>query len=160
MALGLDPPFDLTHAYILIDGIAGVDPKIASFGSAAWANYVVNDVACEIDPREAPSGWPCGIFPSGALRPAPDAVPQTQPGPAQTSTPSTPDSPPGPARRPKTSTSATIPPPPPTSAAPPSSTKSSPTGPPPTPTSPATSLHSPPGLDSKMPRNSTAVPNP
>ena len=54
MALGLDPRFDLTHAYILINGIAGVDPKIASLGSAAWADYVVNDVAREIDPREAP----------------------------------------------------------------------------------------------------------
>jgi purine nucleoside permease len=77
MALGLDPRFDLTHAYILINGIAGVDPQIASIGSAAWADYVVNDVAREIDPREAPVDWPYGIFPSGALRPAPDAVPNT-----------------------------------------------------------------------------------
>jgi purine nucleoside permease len=77
MALGLDPRFDLTHAYILINGIAGVDPQIASIGSAAWADYVVNDVAREIDPREAPADWPYGIFPSGALRPAPDALPNT-----------------------------------------------------------------------------------
>jgi purine nucleoside permease len=77
MALGLDPRFDLTHAYILINGIGGVDPQIASIGSAAWANFVVNDVAREIDPREAPADWPYGIFPSGALRPAPDAVPNT-----------------------------------------------------------------------------------
>ena len=77
MALGLDPRFDLTHAYILINGIAGVDPAVASIGSAAWANFVVNDVAREIDPREAPADWPYGIFPSGALRPAPDAVPNT-----------------------------------------------------------------------------------
>jgi purine nucleoside permease len=77
MALGLDPRFDLTHAYILINGIGGVDPQIASIGSAAWANFVVNDIAREIDPREAPADWPYGIFPSGALRPAPDAVPNT-----------------------------------------------------------------------------------
>ena len=77
MALGLDPRFDLTHAYILINGIAGVDPQIASIGSAAWANYVVNDVAREIDPREAPADWPYGIFPSGASRPDPNAVPTT-----------------------------------------------------------------------------------
>jgi purine nucleoside permease len=77
MALGLDPRFDLTHAYILINGIAGVDPQIASIGSAAWADFVVNDVAREIDPREAPADWPYGIFPSGALRPAPDALPNT-----------------------------------------------------------------------------------
>ena len=77
MALGLDPRFDLTHAYILINGIAGVDPQIASIGSAAWANFVVNDVAREIDPREAPADWPYGIFPSGALRPDPNALPNT-----------------------------------------------------------------------------------
>jgi purine nucleoside permease len=77
MALGLDPRFDLTHAYILINGIAGVDPTVASIGSAAWANYVVNDVAREIDPREAPHDWPYGIFPSGASRPDPNAVPTT-----------------------------------------------------------------------------------
>jgi purine nucleoside permease len=77
MALGLDPRFDLTHAYILINGIAGVDPKIASIGSAAWANYVVNDVAREIDPREAPKDWPYGIYPSGATRPDPKALTTT-----------------------------------------------------------------------------------
>ncbi len=54
MALGLDPRFDLTHAYILINGIAGIDPRVGSVGSAAWARYVVGDVAREIDPREAP----------------------------------------------------------------------------------------------------------
>ena len=77
MALGLDPRFDLTHAYILINGIAGVDPRIASIGSAAWANYVVNDVAREIDPREAPKDWPYGIYPSGATRPDPQALTTT-----------------------------------------------------------------------------------
>ena len=77
MALGLDTRFDLTHAYILINGIAGVDPRIASIGSAAWANYVVNDVAREIDPREAPKDWPYGIYPSGATRPDPQALTTT-----------------------------------------------------------------------------------
>ena len=52
MALGLDERFDLTHAYFLINGIAGVDPAVASMGSAAWAKYVVGDVAREIDPRK------------------------------------------------------------------------------------------------------------
>jgi purine nucleoside permease len=69
MALGLDPRFDLTHAYWLLNGIAGVNPEVASLGSAAWANYVVNDVAREIDPREAPADWPYGLFAIGALRP-------------------------------------------------------------------------------------------
>ena len=71
MALGLDPRFDLSHAYILINGIAGVDPNIASMGSAAWAQYVVGDVVREIDPREAPKDWPYGLFPTGAHEPNP-----------------------------------------------------------------------------------------
>ena len=75
MALGLDSRFDLTHAYILINGIAGVDPHVASMGSAAWATYVVNDVSRYIDPREAPSDWPYGFFPNGAQAPNPTALP-------------------------------------------------------------------------------------
>jgi purine nucleoside permease len=75
MALGLDPRFDLTHAYFLINGIAGVDPNDASIGSAAWANYVVGDVAREIDPRDAPASWPYGLFPVGADGPKPATVP-------------------------------------------------------------------------------------
>jgi len=69
MALGLDPRFDLTHAYWLMNGVAGVNPEVASLGSAAWATFVVNDVAREIDPREAPADWPYGLFAIGALRP-------------------------------------------------------------------------------------------
>ena len=76
MALGLDPRFDLTHAYILINGIAGVDPNDASIGSAAWARYVVGDVAREIDPREAPADWPYGLFPNGATGPKPATLPK------------------------------------------------------------------------------------
>jgi len=74
MALGLDPRFDLTHAYILINGIAGIDPHIASIGSAAWARYVIGDVAREIDPREAPKNWPYGIFPTSATQPNPPSL--------------------------------------------------------------------------------------
>ena len=74
MALGLDPRFDLSHAYILINGIAGVDPNDASIGSAAWARYVVGDVAREIDPREAPADWPYGIFPVEAHAPRPESI--------------------------------------------------------------------------------------
>ncbi|RXH55208.1 purine nucleoside permease [Granulicella sibirica] len=78
MALGLDPRFDLTHAYILINGIAGVDPNDASIGSAAWARYVVGDVAREIDPREAPATWPYGIFPVEAHEPRPESIKRAQ----------------------------------------------------------------------------------
>ena len=36
MALGMDPRFDLSRAYWLVAGIAGVNPLEASVGSAAW----------------------------------------------------------------------------------------------------------------------------
>ena len=75
MALGLDPRFDLTHAYFLINGIAGVDPADASIGSAAWATYVIGDVAREIDARDMPAEWPYGLFPVGAHGPNPPAPP-------------------------------------------------------------------------------------
>ncbi len=64
MALGLDPRFDLTKAYWLVAGIAGVDPADATLGSAVWAEYVVDgDLAHEIDAREIPSGWKTGFVP-------------------------------------------------------------------------------------------------
>jgi len=71
MALGMDPRFDLTHAYFLINGIAGVDPQVASLGSAVWTDFVVNDVSREIDSREAPAEWPYGIFPVNTQAPNP-----------------------------------------------------------------------------------------
>jgi purine nucleoside permease len=70
MELGMDPRFDLTHAYWVVAGIAGVDPADASIGSAAWAEYVVDgDLAHEIDAREMPSDWPTGRFPLDSKRP-------------------------------------------------------------------------------------------
>lgn len=69
MALGVDPRFDLSHAYFLVAGIAGVDPKVGSIGSAAWAHFVVNDVQRQIDSREIPASWPYGEFVIGAHEP-------------------------------------------------------------------------------------------
>src|SRR5580692_11307292 len=70
MELGMDPRFDLSHAYWLVAGIAGVDPEDASIGSAAWAEYVVDgDLAHEIDSREIPPDWPTGYFPLESSRP-------------------------------------------------------------------------------------------
>lgn len=64
MALGLDPRFDLSHAYWLVAGIAGIDPADASIGSAAWARYLVDgDLAHELDAREIPVDWKSGFFP-------------------------------------------------------------------------------------------------
>jgi purine nucleoside permease/predicted cupin superfamily sugar epimerase len=64
MALGLDSRFDLSKAYWLVVGIAGVDPQDASIGSAVWANYLVDgDLAHEVDARDMPQDWQTGYFP-------------------------------------------------------------------------------------------------
>ena len=64
MALGLDERFDLSKAYWLIAGIAGIDPADGSIGSAAWAEWIVDgDLAHHIDAREMPEGWTTGYFP-------------------------------------------------------------------------------------------------
>jgi purine nucleoside permease len=70
MALGMDPRFDLTMAYWLVAGIAGMNPERGSLGSAAWAEWVVDgDLAREIDAREIPAGWPTGMLPLRGSRP-------------------------------------------------------------------------------------------
>ena len=70
MALGLDPLFDLTHAYWLIAGISGGSPDRISLGSAAWARWVVDgDLGYEIDAREIPPDWSTGKLPLGKTRP-------------------------------------------------------------------------------------------
>jgi purine nucleoside permease len=64
MALGLDPRFDLSRAYWLVAGIAGIDPHVGSLGSAVWAEYLVDgDLGHEIDAREIPPTWPTGHVP-------------------------------------------------------------------------------------------------
>jgi purine nucleoside permease len=71
MALGLDPRFDLTHAYFLVAGIGGADPRMASLGSAVWSEWIVDgDLAYELDPREVPHAtdkdralWTTGFVP-------------------------------------------------------------------------------------------------
>lgn len=70
MALGLDPRFDLSKAYWLVAGIAGIDPEDASIGSAVWAEYLVDaDLAHEIDAREIPADWETGYFAFNTKRP-------------------------------------------------------------------------------------------
>jgi purine nucleoside permease len=69
-ALILSPQFDLTKAYWLVSGIAGVDPKTASVGSAAWARYVVDaDPIYELDERDMPADWPYGLYSDNTERP-------------------------------------------------------------------------------------------
>jgi len=73
VALGLDPRFDFSHTYWLVDGIAGVDPADGTIGTAAWASFVVNDPDRQIDSRETPPDWPYGHFVIGAK--TPDTMP-------------------------------------------------------------------------------------
>lgn len=70
MALGLDPRFDLTQAYWVVAGIAGVDPHDAPLGSAVWAEWLVDGDLCHhIDPREIPEGWTTGYLPLRKKKP-------------------------------------------------------------------------------------------
>jgi purine nucleoside permease len=70
MALGLDPRFDLSHAYWLVAGIAGGCPDRVSLGSAAWARWVVDgDLGYEIDAREIPPEWSTGRLPLRKTKP-------------------------------------------------------------------------------------------
>lgn len=75
MALGLDERFDLSQAYWLVAGIAGIDPHDASIGSAVWAEYLVDgDLAHQIDAREIPEEWSTGYFPLFANAPYPSNI--------------------------------------------------------------------------------------
>jgi purine nucleoside permease len=77
MALGLDPRFDLSHAYWLLAGTAGADPKVASLGSVAIERYVVDgDLGQELDARDMPPDWPTGIFPNGRAAPFVEPAPK------------------------------------------------------------------------------------
>jgi purine nucleoside permease len=74
MTLAMDPQFDLRKTYFLLGGIAGVDPKTGTLGSAAWIQQVVDgDPTFEIDSRETPASWPYGIVALGAT--APNQIP-------------------------------------------------------------------------------------
>ena len=75
-ALANDRRFDLTHAYWILAGIAGIDPNVGPVGSAAWASYVIDgDLAHEIDARQIPSGWATGYVPLGRSQPYQQPVP-------------------------------------------------------------------------------------
>ena len=77
MALGLDPRFDLTHAYFLVAGIAGIDPHVGSLASVVWSDHVIDgDLTHEIDAREIPHAteadrkiWSTGYVPLGKETP-------------------------------------------------------------------------------------------
>jgi purine nucleoside permease len=69
-ALLYNSRLDLRQTYFIIAGIAGINPKLGTVGSAAWARYAVDySIAHEIDAREIPAGWPYGYFGVGAASP-------------------------------------------------------------------------------------------
>ncbi|HLZ83132.1 MAG TPA: purine nucleoside permease [Caulobacteraceae bacterium] len=79
MALGLDPRFDLSHAYWVLAGTAGVDPRVASAGSTAWERFVVDgDLGQEVDGRDIPEDWPSGMLPNGRTTPFAEPPPRAQ----------------------------------------------------------------------------------
>ena len=62
--------FDLTKTYVLISGIAGVDPAKGTLGSALWARFAVDGgLQNEIDAREMPDGWSAGYLAIGSSGP-------------------------------------------------------------------------------------------
>lgn len=76
MALGLDDRFDLSKAYWVIAGIAGIDPADGSIGSAAWAEWVVDgDLNHQIDAREIPEDWSTGYVPLRREQPFEEPAP-------------------------------------------------------------------------------------
>lgn len=63
LAVTLDPRFDLRKTYVLVSGIAGIDPAHGTLGTAAWARWLIDfGIAHELDAREMPAGWKTGYF--------------------------------------------------------------------------------------------------
>jgi purine nucleoside permease len=62
-AVALSPRFDLTSTYFMIAGIAGVNPKIATLGSVAFARFSVQvALQYEFDAREMPANFTTGYL--------------------------------------------------------------------------------------------------
>jgi purine nucleoside permease len=71
LAVALSDRFDLTHAYVVVTGIAGIDPGAGTIGAAAWARWLVDfGLQQEFDARERPAGWDTGYVGIGAADPA------------------------------------------------------------------------------------------
>ncbi|KAJ6467445.1 purine nucleoside permease [Mycena sanguinolenta] len=69
-ALTLSPLVDLRKTYVLVAGVAGVNPKMATIGSVTFARYSVQvGLQYEIDARELPPGWGTGYFAQGTKEP-------------------------------------------------------------------------------------------
>lgn len=70
MALGLDARFDLTQAFFLISGVAGINPARGSLGCVVLPEHVVDgSLTHELDAREIPDAWTDGFVPIGKSEP-------------------------------------------------------------------------------------------
>jgi len=70
MALGLNDGLDLSQTYLLMAGIAGVNPNVATVESVAWADWVVDSsIRGEYDSREMPPDFDYPHFPYGCAEP-------------------------------------------------------------------------------------------
>ncbi len=70
MALGLSEQLDLSQTYLLMAGIAGVNPNVATVESVAWADWVVDSsISGEYDSREMPPDFEFPRFPYGCAEP-------------------------------------------------------------------------------------------
>ncbi|MCJ1354808.1 MAG: hypothetical protein MMC33_004798 [Icmadophila ericetorum] len=75
-ALAYSPLFNLTKTYFLIAGIAGINPKVATLGSVAFARYAIEvELQYEFDAREIPDNFTTGYVPLGST--SPDEYPQS-----------------------------------------------------------------------------------
>ena len=71
--------FDLRRTYLIVAGIAGIDPERGTIGSAAWARYLVDGgIAHEMDARDMPQGWQAGYF--GVFTDEPGQMPKFEYG--------------------------------------------------------------------------------
>lgn len=69
-AVAFSPLFNLTQTYFFVAGIAGVNPKRVTTGSATFARYAVQvALQYEIDIRELPSNYSTGYIPYGSRYP-------------------------------------------------------------------------------------------
>ncbi|GAA2024720.1 purine nucleoside permease [Catenulispora yoronensis] len=70
MALAFSGLFDLSRAYVLVAGIAGIHPGVGTVGSVVCTDFAVHGgYAHELDAREIPEGWPHGFVALGAAAP-------------------------------------------------------------------------------------------
>lgn len=66
-SVAFSPLFDLTQTYFFVAGIAGVNPKRATTGSATFARYAVQvALQYEIDIRELSATYSTGYIPFGS----------------------------------------------------------------------------------------------